>query len=123
MSFANDLERFAVNARRNVRAVFVRSTEEVQRSVVLGSEITGAPGQPVDTGNLKTSFVGEFESPTSWAITTNTEYAPFIENGETSRGPITIRSEVGGTHSVGLTRAGWGRIVEAANTAVGGANG
>jgi hypothetical protein len=101
----------------------VRSTEEVQRSVVLGSAITGAPGQPVDTGNLKASWIGEFESATAWALTTKTEYAPFIENGENAYGPFTLRSEVGGFHSVKLTRAGWGRIVDAANTAVGGANG
>lgn len=94
------------------RAVFVGVATEVQRSVVFGSEITGAPGQPVDTGALRASWIPEFISPTEWQTTTKLEYAEGIENGVGAHGPLTLRSAVGGFHSVALTRAGFGRIVE-----------
>ena len=82
------------------------------RMKVEGSSITGAPGQPVDTGALRASFVDDFVSPTSWRIQTNIEYAPAIEDGIGAHGPITLRSKVGGHHSVKKTVAGWERIVD-----------
>lgn len=125
-TFTDALVRFNVTAQERVRDVFVDSTVEVQRSVVTGSELTGAPGQPVITGNLKTSWIGEFTSDATWELTTKSEYAIPIENGENDRGPFNPqrgapRSEVGGYHSVKLTRAGWPRIVESVVARVAGA--
>ena len=91
--------------------VAVDCTVEVQRSVVEGSELTGAPGQPVDIGTLKGSFIPSFlvRSGTRvvWRTVTNLVYAPFIEAGN-----YVQRSAVGGPHSVAKTRTGWVRIVD-----------
>ncbi len=135
MTFSNDLRVFAEKLERRGKDVFVGSTVEVQRSVVEGSELTTAPGQPVDTGFLKGSFIPEFISPTEWQITTNTSYAPAIEDNLQSsfdergkdRPPDlrpkggsrpSIKSTVGGNHSVKKTRAGWQRILDHVNEAV-----
>ena len=112
MSFERDLESFTSKVERLTKDAFVDATVEVRRSIVEGSTLTGAPGQPVDTGALKASFVDNFTGPTSWQITTNMEYAPPIEDGVGRFGPITLRSSVGGFHSVALTVAGWQRIVD-----------
>jgi hypothetical protein len=115
MSFEADVRRFALKVETRSKDVLVGCANEVQRSVVEGSELTGAPGQPVDTGALKASWVGEFTGPWEWETTTNLEYAPGIENAVGPNGPITQRSEVGGFHSVALTRGGWRNIVAHVN--------
>lgn len=100
---------------------FVGIVEEAQRSIVEGSELTGAPGQPVDTGFLKGSWQAVFESPNVAVIGTNAEYAESIEDGLSyAHGgtPMTLRSDVGGFHSVALTVAGFDRIVEAVKARV-----
>lgn len=110
--FRQQLYRWGIKSARNVHKAFLFSTLEVQRSVVLGSEVTGAPGQPVDEGILRGSWIGEFDSSTSWMLSTNVEYAVYIEDGGNDLGPFTLQSEVGGFHSVKLTRSNWDRIVE-----------
>lgn len=109
MAFADDLNGFTrkVNARN--RAIFIAITVAIYASVVFGSAITGSPGQPVDTGALRASWIGEFVSAYEWTLTTNIEYAPIIEYN--LRG-ATLRSAVGGFHSVSLTALGFERIVE-----------
>ena len=136
--FTGDLERFAAKAAQRAHDVFVQTTIDVQQSIVEGSPLTGAPGQPVDTGYLKNSWHPHFTSRTEWETTTNVGYAPVIEHNlrerydyEGTRRPkelkSTIRvpgapkgakSTVGGHHSVALTVAGWERIVVHANTVV-----
>ncbi len=116
-AFGDDLNRFVQFAERQTRDVFVHATEEVQRSVVEGSTLTGAPGQPVRTGALRASWIGEFLSETLWRLSTNMAYAEAIEDGGSERGRFNPargapRSEVGGYHSVAHTIAGWPRIVE-----------
>lgn len=112
MSFASDLQQFAEKVEQRRKDIFVGCAAEVQRSIREGSEITGAPGQPVDSSNLLGSWVEEFLSDTEWQTTTNVVYAPIIEAGVGRHGPLTLRSEVGGFGSVALTRAGWQAIVE-----------
>jgi len=111
-SFKNQLKGFGITTETKVRNAFVFATQEVRESVVNGSEVTGAPGQPVDTSNLKTSWQGDFLSRTEWELSTNVAYAIYIEDGGNDLGPFQLRSQVGGFHSVKLTRANWDRIVE-----------
>ena len=108
MSFASDLRRFSAKYDRKADEFFTGATDEVARSVVEGSTITAAPGQPVQTGNLKNSWIPRRLGARRWQITTNVVYAPVIEDliG------IQIRSSVGGGHSVKMTRAGWQLIVD-----------
>lgn len=111
-SFESDLKDFAAKVQDRLKGVVTEGAIEVQHSVVEGSEITGAPGQPVDTGTLKGSFIPERINDLEWMISTNLVYAPPIEAGIGPHGSLTLRSKVGGFHSVALTRAGWPRIVE-----------
>lgn len=113
MSFGSEVEAFEKLVEQRARDIFVGCGTEVQRSIVDGSEITGAPGQPVDQGILKGSWIPEFTGEWDWQTTTNTEHAPPIEDGVGPHGPLTLRSAVGGFHSRKLTIAGWDRIVEA----------
>ena len=116
--FSEALKGFSFLSEARITEAFTESTDEVRRSVLTGSELTGAPGQPVDTGNLLNSWHAERVSETRWQLSTNTAYAEYIEDGGNSRGQFNPargdpRSEVGGYHSVKLTRTGWDRIVEA----------
>lgn len=108
MAFNDDLNRFARKLDKRVQDIFVGATGEVQKSVVDGSSVTGAPGQPVDTGALRSSWIPEFTSQVTWQTTTGLVYAPIIEDAV----GITLRSAVGGFHSVKLTRGGWANIVD-----------
>lgn len=122
MSFGEELRIFGEKAERNIHAVFVGSVNAVHGSVVEGSAVTGAPGQPVDTGNLRASWQETFPEPLVGQTATNVAYAESIEHGQqapyttaagtqVTPGPMTLRSSVGGFHSVKLTRAGWQDIV------------
>ena len=124
MSFGDDLRLFASKVEARSRNVFVGSVVELHGSVTVGSAITGAPGQPVDTGNLLASWQQTF--PEDWVgqTATNAEYAVSIEEGQqapytTAAGtdvvprPIVFKSAVGGAHSVKLSRAGWQPLVNA----------
>lgn len=107
MSFESDIRAHMSRRDRRLQAIFRESVIELKQSVVVGSKLTGAPGQPVDTGRLRGSWIDRFLAPWRWLITTALVYAPIVENlPETS-----IRSEVGGARSVAKSRTGWQRIV------------
>lgn len=108
MSFSDGINGFTRKLVTKSKADFVSVCGEVQRSVVHGSELTGAPGQPVHTGRLKASWIGEFKDEKTFELTTDVPYAPIIEDN--ARG-AQLRSAVGGFHSVALTEAGFPAIV------------
>jgi hypothetical protein len=113
--FAGDLKKFSLKCEVTVLDDFVDVTNEVQRSATKGSEITGAPGVPVQSGFLLSSYIPRFLSKWSWVTETNAPYAKSIEDGASyAHGgtPLTLRSPVGGFHSVALTIAGFQRIVD-----------
>ncbi len=107
MSFSDDLNRFGLKVQTNSRAVFVNVASAAKDSITDGDPRTGSPGSPVDTGNLKNSWQLTFESPSIALISTNVEYAPYVEDN--IRG-VTFR--VGGPHGVKLTAQNLDRIVE-----------
>ena len=109
MSFAEDLAKFAAKSKALQQAHFINTASAVKDSIVNGSPVTGAPGQPVDTGNLKNSWQLTFDGPADATVSTNVEYAPVIEDNV--RG-ATLRSQVGGFHSVKLTVGGFERLAE-----------
>lgn len=139
MSLGDDLRLFRDKVHRRSRDVFVGSVNAVHGSVVDGSTVTAAPGQPVDTGNLKASWIESFPGEWVGETATNVVYAPAIEEGQqapyttspservieetgqiisvaggaqVTPGPMTLQSKVGGFHSVKLTRAGWNKLME-----------
>lgn len=120
--FSDGLRDFGAELEEWVKDVRIKSAEEVHRSIVHGSEITGAPGQPVggNPAHYPRGYVGG-TLLNSWQLehgedvsesSTNVVYAPGIEDGVGPHGPITIRSEVGGTGSVAATVSGFDRIVD-----------
>jgi hypothetical protein len=112
VSFEGDLKLFAGKVLARHKQVFVGSVQHVHTSVVDGSPVTGAPGQPVDTGNLRASWIQSYPAEYIGEVSTNVEYAPAIEDGIGPFGPMTLRSAVGGFNSAKLTRANWDRVVE-----------
>lgn len=112
MSFDGDLKLFADKVLTRHKQVFVGSVQHVHTSVVDGSPVTGAPGQPVDTGNLRASWQQTYPAEYIGEVYTNVEYAPAIEEGVGPHGPMTLRSPTGGFHSVALTRAAWQQVVD-----------
>lgn len=126
MSAAADMKAIRVKIAERFGELHLGLVLEVKRSIQEGSTLTGAPGQPVapkDGGNLIGSWQDTHPETFRSLVATNVEYAPSIEEGQqppytTASGklvtprPMQFRSEVGGAHSVALTRAGWDRIVE-----------
>jgi hypothetical protein len=108
VTFASDLAAFTAKLKARNQAVFVNTVSAVEASIKVGSAVTGSPGQPVQTSNLLNSWIPRFESATSATISTNVVYAPIIEDN--IRG-ATLRSAVGGFHSVRYTVAGFERLV------------
>jgi len=128
MSFDAEVRAFVLKTEAVTKNVLVDVAVAVKGSIVDGSVITGAPGQPVDTGALRASWILSYPSATMAEISTNLVYAPIIEDGVRSlrgkRGDagvskggstlaLTLRSQVGGWHSVRYTVAGFQRLVEA----------
>jgi hypothetical protein len=112
MIFPQALSAFHRKVEVRVRELTVGVVDELKRSIVEGSPITSAPGQPVDTGALRASWTADFPSQNEARIYTQMRYANIIEDGESEGHPITLRSEVGGFHSVKLTVANADKVVE-----------
>ena len=123
--FRSSLSAFTLQTHGQLQRVVTKCSEHVHASITDGSPLTGAPGQPVDTGYLKASWTRTASSPVEWHISTNVAYAPVIEHNDrafyndagdtrpsgTGPGGKHIKSTVGGNHSVELTRAAWPQIV------------
>jgi hypothetical protein len=119
MTFARDVLRFVTQTKAVTREVYVSIATKAHASIKEGSAVTGAPGQPVDSGFLRNSWILAI-GPTEARIQTNVAYAPVIEYNDRSQyndqgkmpEPVEgvtrkpIKSTVGGHHSVRLTIAG-----------------
>lgn len=102
------------DARASVERNFVGIAEEFHRAIQSGSEITGSPGQPVDTGNLRASWILAFLSALRALVSTNVSYAPAVEDGIGTHGPVRYgKSGIGGSHSASLAVLGLPLIVAA----------
>ena len=120
--FSKALRQFTRTSEQRMKDCATFAFQEVTKSVVRGSELTGAPGQPVALvrgGTLRSSWVTSSPEPHVRELTTNVEYAVWIEDGGNDLGFYNPargdpRSEVGGYHSVKLTEAAWPEIVEMA---------
>lgn len=128
MSFAADLNRFAAKVQALPPLVLAGVTTRMHQSIVGTGQpdpLTGAPGQPVDTGFLKDSWTIAI-TPSEGRIETNVAYARVIEDNNpaayNSAGATneranpdgisrpSVKSKVGGNHSVKLTLAAADRI-------------
>jgi len=129
VTFNAELSRWLAQVEARRTMLSVNTANAILNSITEGSAVTGAPGQPVDTGALKTSWNLLWESPTILAlISTNIAYAPVIEENnraaydargnqpEKPQNPDgswrrPVKSTVGGHHSVKLTRANFDALV------------
>lgn len=111
-SFSDQVRDFTRQYEERMQDFHLVRAIETQRSVQEGSEITGAPGQPVDENNLRPSWILEHLAALRSQTSTGVEYARPIEDGVGPHGPLTLRSQVGGFHSVALTIAGNQKIVD-----------
>lgn len=111
MSFSGDIKKFTKLIKQRNNDVFVGVAEEVHRSIQTGSEITGARGQPVDTGALRASWQMQIDGDTA-LVSTNVVYAPQIEDGVRGDKKLKLRSKDGGFHSVKTTITGFDKIVD-----------
>ena len=109
MSFESDIARHQVRRNARMKAMMIGATQIITQSITDGSTVTGAPGQPVDTGALRGSWSPRWLGEYKWRISTKLVYAPIIEAGAFAQ-----KSEVGGPHSVDMTRLAWQKIVNAA---------
>ncbi len=110
--FGSQVRAFGLKVEGQTKNVFVQTAVATKASIVEGSSVTGAPGQPVDTGALRASWQLEFTTPTSATIATNLEYAPIIEDGVRDGKALTLRSQVGGWGSVRATVLNFDRLVQ-----------
>lgn len=124
MSFGEEIRAFNEKVAGRLDDVFVGTVVAVKDSLTEGSTVTGAPGQPVDTENLKGSYQETFPEQYVGQVATNEEYARAIEEGqqdpytlpsgkEVTPRPMRLLSAVGGFHSVKLTRANFDLLVGA----------
>lgn len=114
-SFGDQLRAWAAEIKEREQRVFAGCVAAAKQSITLGSAITGAPGQPVDTAELRDSWTEEHTGPREAVIYTDKVYARSIEDGVSyahDGQPLTLRSQVGGFHSVKLTRRGWQALVD-----------
>lgn len=107
MSFADQLRNFAAKTKEDMGLIRSGVDAEMFTSVVDGSAITGAPGQPVHDGELRDSWKQEV-SDTETVTSTDVPYARAVEE---NIGNKVYKS--GGPHSAALTVAGFPQIVAA----------
>jgi hypothetical protein len=117
MSFRADMAKHLAKVRAREAALYEACIQHAFRSITVGSPITGAPGQPVDTSALLNSWRLERHAGRTALMFSPLVYAPIIED---NRRGATLRSKVGGFHSVKLTRLAWKRIVKYELQALGG---
>jgi len=124
--FRDGLRDFSVDLENATLATITDFVLMSHASIVEGSAVTGAPGQPVDTGALRSSWQTEWEGPGEAVIATDLPYATSIEDGVSyahGGSPMTLRSPTGGFHSVKLTVAGAQALLNAAALKNGGSRG
>lgn len=111
-NFESAIAGFIVQLEGAEEAVFVGTVAAVEESIKIGSPITASPGQPVQSGNLRNSYQPKRLGDREVEISSDVEYALPIEEGVGQHGPLTLRSKVGGFHSIKLTAASFQRLVD-----------
>jgi hypothetical protein len=106
MGFAQSLSGFSAKFKANLAATREGVDAETFRSIVEGSEITGAPGQPVKTRKLHDSWTQDV-ADTETVTSSDSPYATAVEENLNN-----AVYENHGPHSVKQTVVAFPRIVE-----------
>lgn len=108
MSFADQMNAFVAKSKKNLGAIREGTDDEMFRSIVDGSELTGAPGQPVGkSGKLRDSWTQE-KSATDTVTSSDAPYATAVEE---NWGNVDYSNH--GPHSLKITVVAFPRVVEA----------
>lgn len=107
-SFSKQIEEFVGVVKSREALLYDRITRHVYDSIVYGSKTTGAPGQPVKTGDLLRSWNVVRRGIRAFEVSSSLHYAHIIED---NRRKATLRSRVGGFHSVKITYLNYRYIV------------
>lgn len=110
--FARGLRRFGDLMIERETRLYRAAVDHVERSIKDGSAVTGAPGQPIQSGNLYRAWhrAGSLGAQ-NVAIVCDVIMAPYAGKIEHRTGGITIRSSVGGAHSIKITRLNFPLII------------
>lgn len=108
MGFADQLNAHAEKYKKHLGEIREGTDDEMFRSIVEGSEITGAPGQPVGkSGKLRDSWTQE-KSATDTVTSSDAPYAQAVEE---NWGNVDFANH--GPHSAKITVVAFPRVVEA----------
>jgi hypothetical protein len=108
VSFQRQMQKIIQGTDDKARRLLDNIDAHVGRSIMYGSPVTGAPGQPVDKGELLESWVRLKRGKFAVAWISRKFYAPIIEDNWRE---AQLRSKVGGFHSVKMTRHGFPALV------------
>jgi hypothetical protein len=113
--FKLQMDAVAARVGVNIHTLFRESVKSAEYSIRFGSGVTGAPGQPVDSEELRLSWKTDMLTPEHATVTSDCEWAPQNEDGiaRPGGGSYNLRSFVGGRWSIAKTVAGWGSLVTA----------
>ncbi len=111
-TWTTKLPQFEKMLKEDVHLIHRGVAEVMYDSIVEGSHITGAPGQPDDLRDGQWKLDNR-DGPES-VIGTNEKSARSVEDGISYKygGRITLNSEIGGSHSVKLTHQNSARLIE-----------
>lgn len=115
MGAGDVIREFARKVDRDKGAILLVAGLTCLEEIKVGGPITGAPGQPVDVGDLLRSWDMEPDNPTNPTrieITSNSDHAVPIETGIGSHGPMTLRSAVGGFGSVAAVASRFPNVLQ-----------
>src|ERR1035437_9572971 len=100
--FDLDMAAVATRLNANLLAMFDDSVNMAAESIINGSAVTGSPGQPVESDELRLSWKTEKLTPTHATITTDIPYAQSNEDGiaRPGLGEYRLLSPVGGRWSI-----------------------
>lgn len=107
MGWDEDIQRFEQRLEADAARLHDGLADDTLAGIVEGSSVTGAPGQPERTGNLKRSWGIARLSRWVTLVFSDSPYARKVEQASQ-----TTRTG-GGPHSIKLTRASWNNLVQA----------
>lgn len=113
-TFTSHLPEFERRLTNEWAAIHDGVVELAHNSLVYGSAMTGAPGQPADLREGQFKIIRESELETT--VATDDPSARSVEDGISYKHggvPITLHSPIGGFHSLALTEQHGDKIIEA----------
>ena len=110
--FSNQLKMIAQLTQERFDACMRIASEETLQSIKFGSTITGAPGQPVKTGDLQKSVQRRKVTAGGFSVVAGNKNVMYAAEIEYNTRNATLRSSVGGFHSFAITSLNFRLILD-----------